>query len=212
MSYRHREYRPDGTYWVSLYRDDDTRTVTTYDETGAVTSTRLYTEAENAEADTAQALAAEQTARLDDLAARVAALEAWRASLAAAEPDAPDAPTWDQLQPPGWWLHNGLLSDGGKTWRNVSGTVITTPPSGFPDGGAPWVGRLFVEVAGDTDPDPDPEPEPGILAWAVGQQVEEGDKRTHNGRVWTAKLDHTTHAGWAPSAATYAVWTDSGPA
>lgn len=51
-----------------------------------------------------------------------------------------------------------------------------------------------------------------MIAWAVGQQVEVGDQRTHGGRVWTAKLAHTTHAGWAPSAATHAVWTDSGPA
>lgn len=58
MSYQHREYQPDGTYWVSLFRDDQSRTVTTYDESGAVTSTRPYTADENAAADAAIAEAA----------------------------------------------------------------------------------------------------------------------------------------------------------
>ena len=44
--------------------DDTARTVTTYDETGAVTGTRPYTEAENANAD------AEVQAQADDEAAR----------------------------------------------------------------------------------------------------------------------------------------------
>lgn len=61
MSYMHREYRPDGTFWVSEWRDDDTRTVTTYDETGAITSTRLYTADENTAADAAQAEARRAT-------------------------------------------------------------------------------------------------------------------------------------------------------
>ena len=60
MSYSHREYRPDGTYWVSMLRDDTTRAVTTYDETGALTSTRPYTAAENATADAAAAASAAQ--------------------------------------------------------------------------------------------------------------------------------------------------------
>ena len=60
MSYKHREYREDGTFWVSAFRDDDTRTVTTYDESGNVTATRPYTEAENAAADAAAQAAALQ--------------------------------------------------------------------------------------------------------------------------------------------------------
>ena len=60
MSYAHRIYRPDGTYWVTGFRDDDTRTVTTYDEAGAITNTRPYTADENAAADAAQAEAAAQ--------------------------------------------------------------------------------------------------------------------------------------------------------
>lgn len=72
MSYQHRVYRPDATFWVSEFRDDAARTVTTYNATGAVTSTRPYTAAENADADeraagetraaVAAALAADATA------------------------------------------------------------------------------------------------------------------------------------------------------
>ena len=51
---------------------------------------------------------------------------------------------------------------------------------------------------------------PGCLLRLRYAQVSAGDQRTHGGRVWTAKLAHTTHEGWAPSAATHAVWTDSG--
>lgn len=51
-------------------------------------------------------------------------------------------------------------------------------------------------------------PAPGPQAWAVGQVVAVGDLRSHGGKVWRAKVAHTTHAGWAPSAATHAVWAE----
>jgi hypothetical protein len=53
--YEHREYRPDGTFWVSERRDDTLRTVTTFDEAGEVTSSRPYTAAESATVDEAAA-------------------------------------------------------------------------------------------------------------------------------------------------------------
>ena len=182
--------------------NDTTRTVTTYDEAGAVTSTRPYTAEENAAADAAIA----DAARLASIEQRLARIEArlWPPADPDADPPA-DVPTMADYN--GVWPAGQLLSDGGKVWLNITMVPLTTPPSGFPGGGAAWVGHLFVEHAA-----PEPDPEPGILAWAVGQTVKVGDKRTHNGRVWTAKLDHTTHAGWAPNAATHAVWTDSGPA
>ena len=121
-----------------------------------------------------------------------------------AEPPA-DVPTMADYA--GIWPAGQLLSDGGKVWRNATSAPLTTAPSGFPGTPSQWT-HLFVEHGGA----PEPEPEPGVLAWAVGQTVKVGDKRTHGGRVWTAKLAHTTHAGWVPSAATHAVWTDSGPA
>ena len=53
-----------------------------------------------------------------------------------------------------------------------------------------------------------PEPQPGPQAWAVGQSVAVGDLRSHNGKVWKAKVAHVTHAGWEPSAAAWAVWDE----
>lgn len=187
---------------ITSAHDDIARTVTTYDETGAVTSTRPYTAGENAIADAAVA----DAARLDSIEARLARIEAhlW----APVDPDAevPDTvPTMADYA--GIWPAGQLLSDGGKVWLNVTSVPLTTAPSEFPGAPSQWT-HLFVEVTVT----PEPEPEPGVLAWAVGQTVTVGDKRTHNGRVWTAKLAHTTHEGWAPSAATHAVWTDSGPA
>lgn len=72
MSYKHRVYRPDGSFWVSEWRDDATRTVTTYDETGTVLDTRPYTAEENAEAD-AQAAAEAVQQIADQLANDTAA-------------------------------------------------------------------------------------------------------------------------------------------
>ena len=181
--------------------DDATRTVTTYDESGAVTSTRPYTAEENAAVDAALA----DAAKLDSIEERLARIEAHLWPPVDPDADVPaTVPTMADYA--GIWPAGQLLSDGGKVWRNVTGVPLTTAPSGFPGAPSQWT-RMFVEHGGA----PEPEPGPGILAWEVGQQVEVGDKRTHGGRVWTAKLTHTTHEGWAPSAATHAVWTDSGP-
>lgn len=50
-------------------------------------------------------------------------------------------------------------------------------------------------------------PESGeIIAWDIGQAVQPGDLRTHDGQTWRAKIDHVTHEGWAPSPAAHAVW------
>lgn len=79
MSYSHRVYREDGTYWVDEVHDDETRTVTTLDEAGAVVSTRPYTPEENAaaDADAAQAAAdAEHAATQERIAAIVDDLQA----------------------------------------------------------------------------------------------------------------------------------------
>ena len=153
-------------------------------------------------ASTAATIAA---ARLDSIEERLARIEAhlWPPADPDAAPPA-DVPTMADYA--GVWPAGQLLLDGGKVWRNVTTVPLTTAPSGFPGTPSQWT-HLFVEHGPAA-----PEPEPGVLAWAVGQTVTVGDKRTHNGRVWTAKLAHTTHEGWAPSAATHAVWTDSGPA
>lgn len=52
-----------------------------------------------------------------------------------------------------------------------------------------------------------PDPEPGeVLPWAPGQNVQPGDLRSHDGQTWRAMIAHATHAGWAPSVHTHAVW------
>ena len=185
--------------------DGDARTVTAWDESGAVVESRPYTAEENAAADQA-AVDAAQSAALLDLESRVARIEAHLWPPVDPDADVPaTVPTMADYA--GIWPAGQLLSDGGKVWRNVTSVPLTTAPSGFPGQPSQWT-RLFVEHGSAVDP----EPEPGVLAWAVGQQVEVGDQRTHGGRVWTAKLAHTTHAGWEPSAAAHAIWTDLGPA
>ena len=74
--------------------------------------------------------------------------------------------------------------------------------------GAPWE-RVWPDGPGWTTTPPSAA---GPIPWAVGQQVEAGDKRTHAGRLWSAQIAHTTHVGWEPSAAAHAIWTDLGPA
>ena len=89
--------------------NDTTRTVTTYDETGAVTSTRPYTAEENASADTAIA----DAARLDSIEQRLARIEAklWPP----ADPDTEVSATVPTMADyAGIWPAGQLLSDGGK--------------------------------------------------------------------------------------------------
>lgn len=91
----------------------------------------------------------------------------------------------------------------GTYWQATSATAHEPGTTG-----APWV-RVWPDGPRWTTTPPSAA---GPIPWAIGQQIKAGDKRTHGGRVWTAKLAHTTHAGWPPSAATHAVWTDNGPA
>lgn len=159
--------------------DHDTRTVTTYDETGAVTSTRPYTEAENA-------AAVDDTATLTDMAARVARIEAhlWPAPPDPTTSDDPTVDDWDGLG--GIWPNEGLLREDGIIWRNVSGVPLTTPPSGFPGAASKW-GHLFVAVL-----TPEPEPTGAHDAYSLG------DQRTHNGRLWESTVAGVRTNTWAP--------------
>lgn len=188
------------------FRDDDARTVTTYDETGAETSTRPYTEDENAAADASVAAAA----RLDDLAEKVAIL--W----AAVFPPDPEPEPGEPVTAPafsGIWHPGTLISDAGKVWLNVSGVPLTTAPSGFPGTPSQW-SHLFVEVTGDTEPDPDPGP--GTPAnyrgpWSPDTDYAVDDTCSRHGRYWQALVAHgAAYAGtWGPP--TTGVWTDLGP-
>ena len=199
MSYRHREYRTDGTYWVSQWRDDTTRTVTTYDEDGAALSVRDYTDAENQQADQQEADRAQDAALLDH-EARLARIEAhlW-------PPDptpGTTARTWAEHG--GVWPHGTLLDDGGIVWRNTAGVPLTEPPSRFPGGGAAF-GHLFERVTSDTQSD--------YPAWRPDATYTAGDRVTHTGRAWECLLGHgpERQGTWAPGVA-HTVWTDLGPA
>ena len=151
---------------------------------------------------------AAQAARFDSIEERLARIEAhlWPP----VDPDAEVPATVPTMADyAGVWPAGQLLSDGGKVWRNATSVPLTTAPSGFPGGGVAWIGKLFVEHGAPTEPDPEPDE---VIAWAVGQSVTVGDKRTHAGRLWSAKIAHTTHRGFEPSQFTHAVWTDLGPA
>ena len=122
--------------------------------------------------------------------------------------------------------HKGAyVTHKGKTWLSQHPGLNHWEP------GSPGVdGRIWLDVTPapvdeetgeDVTPDPaDPETgedvtpapvdeetgEPEIIAWGVGQAVEVGDLRTHDGQTWECILEHTTHEGWVPSPATHAVW------
>ena len=62
------------------------------------------------------------------------------------------------------------------------------------------------EVPVESAPDPEPESEPAVPAWASGVTYAPGDRVMHDGVEWVARISHTSHEGWVPSAATHAVW------
>ena len=163
---------------------------------------RDYTYTEKEAAAEAIALAAMVT----DHEARIRALEDdLKALTRDVKTDLPDAPTWDQLPRADWWMPDTLLSDGGKVWRNTSGTVLTTPPSEFPGAPSQWT-RLFVEVSGGAEPEPSEWP-----AWKPWDNqpaslYAQDAKVSHNGRRWIANVGNNH---WEPGV--YG-WTDAGPA
>lgn len=183
-----------------VIQDDTTRTVTAYDETGKVTSTRPYTADENAAADRTVA----DAATLTDVLARLARIEAhlW--------PSQPD-PTSTESVPTmadygGIWPADGLLLDGGKVWRNVTTVPLTTAPSGFHGTTSQW-DRLFVEVVMAV-PEPEPSEWPAWKPWdnQPASLYAKDAKVSHNGRRWIADVGNNH---WEPGV--YG-WTDAGPA
>lgn len=87
----------------------------------------------------------------------------------------------------------------GRTW------VSRHPHLNHWEPGATGVdGRIWADIT--PAPIDEETGEPQIIAWGIGQEVQPGDLRTHDGQTWRAKIDHVTHAGWPPSPATHAVW------
>lgn len=117
---------------VMVRADDDTRTVTTYDETGAVLSVTPYTAEQNAAADQAAA----QAAREAQQAADRAALDALAAIASAAHAD---GEPWQQ--PAG--AHDAYplgatVTHDGKTWESL------TPFNVWAPGVSGWRERVAV--------------------------------------------------------------------
>lgn len=183
----------DGRIVQSEDRDDATRTVTTWDTDGE--HTRPYTAAENAAVDAAIA----DTATLTDLAARVARIEA---KLWPPQPDTTPAASVATLAASGGvWPAGGLLADGGKTWRNVSGVPLTTAPTGFPGAPEQWA-HLFVLAAPATQP----VPPATVPAWSATATYAIGDKVTRGGVTYRCLVAHgAAYQGtWGPPLAS--VW------
>lgn len=88
------------------------------------------------------------------------------------------------------WPSEHIVTHNGAVWLNNLGRPNPHEPGALNSG---WVRQ--------TEPDSD-----GIVDWAVGLDVKAGDRVRHDGRVWSAVLDHVTHDGWKPGPNTYAVW------
>ena len=103
------------------------------------------------------------------------------------------------------WATDSVCQWPADTWWQATSPAAHEPGTT----GAPWV-RVWPDGAGGwtrTTP-----AETGPLPWAVGINAIAGETIvSHAGRLWSAKVTHNTHAGWEPSAATHAVWTDLGP-
>lgn len=180
--------------------DDDTRTYTDYRTTPP--TTRPYTQEENDAADEEI-----QTDAIASLERRIEALELWRASFDPA-PEEPVPGDLDVKTMEDWlgvWPNNTLLREGDFIYRNVSGTPLTTPPSGFPGSPGQWT-HLFVLVVGEVIPDPEPEPEPGAEPWVQPTGAHDayniGDLVTYQGQTWRSTVDGNV---WTPGVAGWEV-------
>lgn len=94
------------------------------------------------------------------------------------------------------YRHGAYVTHQGKTWLNTHPHLNHWEPGTLNSG---WVDVTPPPIDEETG-------EPQIIAWGVGQEVQPGDLRTHDGQTWRCKIAHTTHEEWVPSPATQAVW------
>ena len=87
----------------------------------------------------------------------------------------------------------------GKTWLSRHPGLNHWEPGVAGVDGRIWLNVTPAPIDEDTG-------ESQIIAWDIGQEVQTGDLRTHDGKTWRCKTAHTTHEGWVPSLATHAVW------
>ena len=87
----------------------------------------------------------------------------------------------------------------GKTWLSRHPGLNHWEPGAQGVDGRIWLDVTPVPIDEETG-------EEQIIAWGVGQEVQPGDLRTHDGQTWECILAHATHEGWAPGAGTHTVW------
>ena len=132
---------------------------------------------------------AERSARLDDLTARVARIEAvlWPTTPDPTDPEDLSVGTWESYA--GVWPNQGLLLEGDTVWRNISGVPLTTPPSGFPGTPAQWT-HLFVAVL-----EPAPGPAPWVQPTGAHDDYDLDALVTHLGSTWISTVPNNV---WEP--------------
>ena len=97
------------------------------------------------------------------------------------------------------YLRGAVITHKGRVWES------THPGLNHWEPGTPGVdGRIWLDVT--PAPIDEETGEEQIIAWGVGQAVEVGDLRTHDGQTWECLLAHTTHEGWVPSPEAHTVW------
>lgn len=123
---------------------------------------------------------------------------------------------WHPLRESTHYRYGDKTRHGGTVWRDVldpTGDKLNVwEPGSEGIDERYWVEETERETSDAPENSTEANPsDSGHKEWAVGLSVKTGEEYTHDGYLWRAKLDHTTHAGWIPSAATYAVWEDLGP-
>ena len=93
-----------------------------------------------------------------------------------------------------------IVTHGGQHYRSTRSGNVWRPG----DLNAPWEPVWPDNGEWTTTPPAGEDGQPA--AWMSGVAYQPGDRVTHDGQTWEAKIAHTSHDGWKPSPATHAVW------